>query len=276
MTPPGGGRHDAVGDAERFQTLRIGQQSDPLFDAACGNLGSFEQKLRGLLPLLGRLGSLLPLLVDPCAVLLDECSELGLGLFPVGQLAQGIHGQLDAADWRRGDTLDFSERNPAGANGGALAVFQLRLGGDVVADGTFAVVAVLQVGDALVPVFAFQAAEVGTGNETALGCDFELGLKGEGFVAEFVGRGRSTIDEEEGERPRSLGQAAFGAGAYDRADGESDLEAAAFRHFLLDRLFGSVGDRESKRLFAGSSLSTRLRRRGRPRAGGACNLPSEP
>ena len=67
-------------------------------------------------------------------------------------------------------------------------------------------------------------------------CDFKLGLKGEGFIAAFVARGRSPIHEKQGERPSPLGQAAFGAGGYDGADGKSDLEAAAFRDFLLDRV----------------------------------------
>src|SRR5207245_8619681 len=104
------------------------------------------------------------------------------------------------------------------------------------------VVAVLEVGDTLVPIFAFQAAEIGTGYETVFGCDFQLRLEGEGLVSAVVGCRYAAINEKQGKGTRPLGQAAFAAGCNDRPDGESALEAAALGDFLLDGLLRSLRD----------------------------------
>ena len=104
------------------------------------------------------------LVIDPLAVPIDERPKFGLGILPVCQFAQGIHPQFHTLDVRGRHALDLALRNPARADGQALAVFELGLGRNVVANGTLAVVAILEVGDAIVPVFAFQAAEIGPRN----------------------------------------------------------------------------------------------------------------
>ena len=132
----------------------------------------------------------------------------------------------------------------------ALAIFELGLGRDVVANGTLAVVAILEVGDAIVPILAFKATEIGTGYETCLGSNFELGLKGERVVPLLIAGRYAAIHEKQGKRTSPFRQTAIATGRLDGSNGKSNLEAAAVRHVVLDGLLCSLGDSERELLFA--------------------------
>ena len=62
--------------------------------------------------------------------------------------------------------------------------------------GAVAIVAVLKVRDALVPIVAFQAPEIRSRNKASCGGRFELSLECESLIALLVGFRLATIDKE--------------------------------------------------------------------------------
>ena len=90
-----------------------------------------------------------------------------------------------------------------------MAVDQSGFCSDIVAHSVFAGIAILQVGDAIVPIVAGQAPQIGPRNQGHIGADLELRLKGECLVLLFIGRGLAAVDQEDGHRPCAGGQASF-------------------------------------------------------------------
>ena len=110
------------------------------------------------------------------------------------------------------------------------------------ANGKLAGVAELQIGDALIPVFALQAPEIGTRYEGSFTLHLELSLKGKGFVAPLI-RGRlAAVDQEYRDGAGSFRQAAVRAVAGDRAHREGELKAVARGHVGFARPGCGLGD----------------------------------
>ena len=101
-----------------------------------------------------------------------------MGRRRVRQGGQLFHRQLDALNRRRGDALDLGRRNPARVDLAAFAlVVQHGPRRDAVADSELADIAVLQVGNALVPVVGVEAAQVRPRYERLLAVHFQGGLE---------------------------------------------------------------------------------------------------
>ena len=128
----------------------------------------------------------------------DERPEGLRGGGTVGQLGEGLHAKLDVRDPGGGDALDLGRGNPAGAGGaaGPLGV-DLGMRRDAVTDGILVDVAVLQVGDPLVPLLGGVALQVGPGNQRLGRVDDQPGLEDEPLVAQLVGARDAVIDQED-------------------------------------------------------------------------------
>ena len=68
------------------------------------------------------------------------------------------------------------------------------------ANGIFPDIAVLKVGDILVPIIRHEPARIGTFEERLICCEVQLGLEGECLVSDLIALGSSPVDEED--RPR--------------------------------------------------------------------------
>jgi len=254
QTPPCCQSHCPVGDTKRLQRLRIGQQSDTLFNPVCSHLRPIEQ-LFGSLPSSCRSGwDLDPLCLDPPAILRNKSLEFRSNLADVGKFAQGIHRQLDAFDRRRSDSLHFSLWNPACPHGPALILVNLRLRCHAVTHGEFKSVAVLQVGNALIPVSAIETLQVGPWNERDVPMNLQLSLKCECLVAPRVGLRYSAVNEEHRNGSGSRRQAAFAVFRQHRPNGNYDGQPGALGHWLFDWLFSFGWQIDDHNLFALSSF----------------------
>lgn len=172
----------------------------------------------------------------------------------IRELTQGVHRQFDALDVGRCDSFHLGLGNPARPQQSALAVAHGRFGGDAVPHREFAIVLILQIGHAFVPVVAFQAAKVRPRNERHVAMHFELGLERECFVLCVVRRRSAAIDQEKRHGARSLGNAAVFAIRKNGAYRNRNLEAAAAGDFLLQGLRGLSGDVDFHRLVVGDAL----------------------
>ena len=157
--------HDAVGETEGLEDVRIRESRDAILDALGGGPRTLEQGF-GDLPAFGcEVGKHFCLVSDPGAVLDDERLKRLLGLGKVLQPGESFHPQSDARDLGRGDALDVGRGDPARADGATGAV--IRHEGprrDAVTDGELVDVAVLEIGHALIPVGDGLPAQVGAGN----------------------------------------------------------------------------------------------------------------
>ena len=203
ISAPEGPCYGPVGDPERVQGLFVSTESrDAPFHPGGGELGA-AQKLLGCLPVVHvegrRFGATLS---DPLAVGGEERLECPLGLAAGGQLAEPVHGQVDAFRFERLRLLDFRLRDPGGADQAATAVVvRVPLSRDVVAGGVPGRAGVVQGGDLFIPIVAQGRAGIGTWQERAVAPHFDLGLERVGGFG-FVERGRRlpVVDQEDGDR----------------------------------------------------------------------------
>ena len=137
----------------------------------------------------------------------------------------------------RGDPFHLGVRNPAGTDRPTLTrVVDNGFGGNAVPHGELAGVPVLQVGNAFVPVVAFQAPQVRPGDERPVAVDVQLGLEYEGFITEVVGLRWAAIDQKHRDRARARWQAALCGVRQHRTDGDGDHQAARGWDGVLGRL----------------------------------------
>ncbi len=174
----------ALARVKARKTFGSGQEGDAAVDPVGGDLGVEKERLAGLDPLgVVEVGEGLALVFDPVAVLVDEAGEGGAGGVEVGEGGEGLHAEGDAVEPGGLDALDLGGGDPGGADlAAAAAVVHEGDGGDVVADGELAGVAVLEVGGPLVVVAGAEAAEVGAGGEALGAAGDQLGLEGEAGV----------------------------------------------------------------------------------------------
>src|SRR5262249_1905709 len=115
---------------------------------------------------------------------------------------------------------------------------------DTVTDRKLADIAVLEIGDPLVPLGAFEPAEVRAWDKRLLGCNLDLCLEGKRGVTGVVWSLQSPVDEEHGHGARAIRNAPVGgrARAHRRSrDGNGETTAIRDGHFV-----GSLGNRDGE------------------------------
>ena len=178
----------------------------------------------------------LVLAFDPVAISMDQRIQRPLHIRRVVQGTERLHAELDIGDLRRFHTFHCRTGHPLGMHPPAFAIGRFRARGDIVADGKFGRVPVMQVGEAFVPVgeafvpvVAVEAARIVSWDERPIRGNAHLDLEGESRVLQFVVlRRRSPIDDEQGDG--ASGPTAFDShdpGLPNQAD---DLKATARRH----------------------------------------------
>ena len=150
--------------------------------------------------LLRGLGNFLGLRFDPLPVLIYKRTQLLFRLFPILEAGKSIHGKLNIANRRRFNLLHFGIWNPASANQlAADAILPDRFCSHVVTNGVFAIIAVLQIGNAVIPIVAGGATQVRAAKKLYVGVDFKLDLKGESLITSFIGCFRSAVHHKDGD-----------------------------------------------------------------------------
>ena len=233
-SPPGRRRHGAVCDAERVQQVGIVEQVDAGLDATRRTGGPAHQ-LVGDLPSSAREGfRVFALARDPGTVSADQRVQRPLGMRRVVQRAQRLHAELDTWDMRRFHTLHRRMRHPLGMHQATFAVGGFGAHGNVVADGEFRRVPVMQVGETLIPVVAVEAARVVAREERAVRFHGHLDLESESRILHIVVLGGGpSIDDEQGYSARV--EIAFYS-SYPGWPNQADkLETAAVRHVEPNR-----------------------------------------
>ena len=136
---------------------------------------------------------------DPVAIRADQRAQRALGIRRILQRAQRLHAEFDAGDVRRFHTFHRRMGHPFGMHPAAFAIGRFGAHGNVVADGVFRRVPVMQVGETLVPVVAVEAARVVARDEWLVRFYGHLDLEGESGVLHIVVlSGRPSIDDEQG------------------------------------------------------------------------------
>ena len=228
-----------------FERRGIGEDVDPVLDAVGGGARPLEQRLGHLAAFGAQGGENLLLVRDPGPVLLHERPEGLPGGRAIGQRGEGLHPQLDVRDRGGSDALDLGGGNPARVDRAAgPRVVDLGMRGDAVADGVFVDVAVLQVGDPLVPVVGRLAPEVGPGDERLGRVDLQPGLEDEPLVPVLVEQPgvRWLTRKTETERVPGGTMPSAIPRALHRADGDGHAQAVAVRDLVLDGPGGLGGE----------------------------------
>ena len=237
--------HRPVGDAERFQALRVARAARcPASMRLGGDPGTLQQLLARLLAPVRRLGHRSPA---------GRRSRRGTGSTrlpsfacasaPSASSAERVHRQLDALRSRRGDPLHLGRGNPAGADRVALAIGRARprwrrcgrrrtrrrrdIAGRPPAR----------------PSRRFPGCAGSGAGRTAprtVTSSWAWKAKASSRVSSGAGSRRLTRNTETDRRP--LGQAALGAVAGDRADGEGDFQPVAAVDLGLAGSLGGFGN----------------------------------
>jgi len=108
------------------------------------------------------------------------------------------------------------------------------------ADGKLASVAVLEIGDPIIPILAGMASQIGTRQEYRLAGHLELDLEGEGLVLLLIGRGRAPVYQEDGNRAGAWRQSRIGRHRPHRTREVGHTQAVARWHLNFARLLGSL------------------------------------
>ena len=131
---------------------------DTFLNPGYGDPSSVEEFLGGFPAALWRTRDPGPLCFDPFPILSNKTLKLSANFSEVRKLGKNIHRKLDVLDRRWRDPFDFGLRYPGRADDSTGIIFVGHsLSGDVVSDREFVRAAILQVGDAIVPVVAFEA-----------------------------------------------------------------------------------------------------------------------
>ena len=179
----------------------------------------------------GEVGAEARLLFDPFPIAGDELAEFFLGFAAIFEIRQFLHAEFHALDLGRGDSFHFGVGNPAGLDRAALAlVIDDGGGGNAVADRELANVPVLQIGDPFVPIVAFQASQIGAGDEGLFASQFQFDLKDKRLVADFIGRRHPLIDHEHRHASRPIRQSADDARVGNAPQRPDEFHAATIRH----------------------------------------------
>ena len=200
----------------------------------------WKQGFRHLAALGGQRGQNLLLVGDPIPVLLHEGPESLLSGRTIGQLGEGVHAKLNVRDLGRGDELDLGRGNPA-RPGGVARAFGVDLGmrRDAMSHGILVDVAILQIGDALVPLLGRVALEVGSGNQRLGRVDGQPGLEDESLVTQLVRARDTVIDQEDGDGARPVRNHPLGdPQGLHGADRDGHAQTVAARDVMLDGLGG--------------------------------------
>ncbi len=223
-----GGGHRPIGDAEGFEHVRFAQQRDAGLDAIRHPARPPYQLLGDLPAAAGESRRVLSLRRDPVAVLLDQRFEAHFRGWRSIEAAERLHAELHGADRRRLDPRHPCLRHPLGPDPAAFAAVEVGAGGDVVADRVLRHVAIVQVGEAFVPIRAVQAVQVHAGDQRPVRLDVHFHLERErGVLPVAVERRRPAVHREQRHRPgRARPVKGLHASGPDEAD---DGEAAAIR-----------------------------------------------
>ena len=210
LRPPAarGGGHRPVGDAEGFEHIGLGQQIDAGLDAVRHPARAPHQLLGDLPAAAGERRRVLSLRRDPVAVLLHQRFETHLRGRRAIEVAERLHAELHGADLGRVDPRHAGPRHPLGPDPAAFIAGEVGARRDVVADRVLGDVAIVQIGEAFVPIPTVQTVQVHAGDQRPIRLDVHFHLKRErGVLPVAVRRRGPAVHREQRHRPGREGAA---------------------------------------------------------------------
>ena len=136
---------------------------------------------------------------DPVAIRANQRAQRPLGIRCILQRAQRLHAEFDTRDVRRFHTLHRCLGHPFGMHPTTFAIGRFGAHRNVVANGVFRRVPVMQVGETLIPVVAVKAARIVARDEWPVRFYGHLDLESESGVLYIVVLSwPPSIDDEQG------------------------------------------------------------------------------
>ena len=205
--PAGRIRHGSVGDPERIEGQRVlFQQIDPCRDPFAGAFRSAQKSLQGASSS-GSVQSSRLLPRYPSRVVLDQRRQFSPRGGGVRQSSQILHADEHVRDVVAGlHPRHRRSGQPGRPDSDHAAILLDGLGCNAMPDHVFNPVSELKIGDPLVPLLRAFASDVRARDEALRTPDLQLDLEDVRLVLATPQRGLAPVDQEERQRPHSLGQ----------------------------------------------------------------------